>query len=54
MATDLLIKEFGADKVMTFLYVTGDFNTEFGITQQEFIEKINQDGSYKDAFLYVE
>ncbi|SCX12001.1 hypothetical protein SAMN02910339_01695 [Lachnospiraceae bacterium YSD2013] len=54
VATDLLIKEFGADKVMTFLYVTGDFNTEFGITQQEFIEKINQDGSYKDAFLYVE
>ncbi|MCR4677281.1 MAG: hypothetical protein K5679_00860 [Lachnospiraceae bacterium] len=54
VATDLLIKEFGADKVLTFLYVTGDFNTEFGITQQEFIEKINQDGSYKDAFLYVE
>lgn len=54
VATDLLIKEFGADKVLTFLYVTGDFNTEFGITQQEFIEKIYKEENYKDAFLYVE
>ena len=52
-AVDILIKEFGADKVISFLYVCGDFKTDFGYTQQEFLEKIKEDESYKDAFIYA-
>ena len=49
--TDLLIKESGADKILTFLYVAGDFPTEFGFTQQEFLEKVKEEGTYADAFI---
>ena len=53
MTTDLLIKECGADKVLSFMYAAGDFATDFGFTQQEFLERIKEEGCCEDTFIFV-
>ncbi|MBO4376435.1 MAG: hypothetical protein J5811_03965 [Lachnospiraceae bacterium] len=47
-----MIKDFGADKVLTYLYVGGDFEKAFGMTSAEYLEKVRVRGSYKLNFFY--
>ena len=42
-----MIKDFGAEKVLTYLYVGGDFKLEFGMTSMEYFEMVRERGGYK-------
>ena len=45
-----MIKDYGAEKVLAFLYAGGDFKTEFGMTSEEYYEKVRERGGYKLGF----
>ena len=45
-----MIKDFGADKVLTYLYVGGDFKSNFGMTSAEYLDKVRERGGYKLGF----
>ena len=45
-----MFKDFGADKVLTFLYEGGDFETAFGMTSVTYLEMVRERGSYKLNF----
>ena len=45
-----MIKDYGSEKVLAFLYAGGDFKTEFGMTSEEYYEKVRERGGYKLGF----
>ena len=45
-----MLKDFGAEKVLTYLYVGGDFKLNFGMTSAEYLEKVRERGGYKRGF----
>ncbi|MBR5896130.1 MAG: hypothetical protein IKZ39_00760 [Lachnospiraceae bacterium] len=45
-----LIKDFGAEKVLSFLYKSTFFEDEFGMTSEEYFEMVRERGGYKLGF----
>ena len=52
MAADILIREYGADKVLLFTYAGGNFKHEFGCTLTEFLDSLKEEDKYSRAFIY--